>query len=115
LDFHGTSDPVVPYNGGTPFINIGMGIVFRSVGDTLAFWVNENGCLKPPVTIFQNGDATCTEWGLCKGGANVVHCMIDGGGHQWPGGVALPIVGKCSTDISASDTMIDFFEAHPLP
>ncbi|HEX4517256.1 MAG TPA: PHB depolymerase family esterase, partial [Polyangiaceae bacterium] len=58
LDFHGSSDPVVPYDGGTPFINIGMGIVFRSVPDTLAFWVNENGCLAPPVTIFQNGDAT---------------------------------------------------------
>ena len=115
LDFHGLSDPVVPYNGGTPFINIGMGIVFRSVPDTLSFWVNENGCLAPPVTIFQNGDATCTEWSLCKGGADVVHCKIDQGGHQWPGGVALPIVGKCSTDISATDTIIDFFEAHPLP
>jgi polyhydroxybutyrate depolymerase len=115
LDFHGSSDPVVPYDGGTPFINIGMGIVFRSVPDTLAFWVNENGCLAPPVTIFQNGDATCTQWSLCKGGADVVHCKIDDGGHQWPGGVALPIVGKCSTDISATDTIIDFFEAHPLP
>ena len=115
LDFHGTSDPVVPYDGGTPFINIGMGIVFRSVTDTLSFWINENGCLALPHQIFQNGDATCTEWGLCKGGADVVHCKIDDGGHQWPGGVALPIVGKCSTDISATDTIIDFFEAHPLP
>ncbi len=117
LDFHGTGDPIVPYNGGTPIIplNIAGVLDFRSVSDTLAFWVNSNGCLAPEVTIFQNGDATCMQWGLCKGGADVVHCVIDNGGHQWPGGVALPVVGKCSTDISATDTMYDFFVAHPLP
>lgn len=117
LDIHGTGDPIVPYNGGTPVIPIDIAGVlsFRSVADTLAFWVNENGCLAPPTTIFTNGDATCEKWGLCKGGADVVHCKIDNGGHQWPGGVALPLVGKCSTDISATDTMIDFFTAHPLP
>ncbi len=117
LDFHGTADPVVPYNGGTPLVQIDLaGILnFTSVPDTISFWVNQNGCLGPPLTIFQNGDATCTQYGLCKGGADVVHCKIDQGGHQWPGGVALPVVGKCSTDISATDTMIDFFIANPLP
>jgi polyhydroxybutyrate depolymerase len=117
LDFHGVSDPIVPYNGGTPIIPIDISGVldFRSVADTLYFWVSSNGCLGPPTQIFQNGDATCTEWGLCKGGADVVHCKISDGGHQWPGGVALPIVGVCSTDISATDTMYDFFVAHPLP
>jgi polyhydroxybutyrate depolymerase len=117
LDFHGTADPIVPYDGGTPIIPIDVAGVldFRSVTDTLDFWINENGCLAPETTIFTNGDATCMQWGLCKGGADVVHCKIDQGGHQWPGGVALPVVGKCSTDISATDTIYDFFAAHPLP
>jgi polyhydroxybutyrate depolymerase len=115
LDFHGTADPVVPYDGGTPIIpiNIAGSLDFRSVSETMSFWVNANGCLGYPKTIFTNGDATCTEWTLCK--ADVVHCAIDQGGHQWPGGVALPVVGKCSTDISATDTMYQFFAAHPLP
>jgi polyhydroxybutyrate depolymerase len=117
LDFHGTADPIVTYNGGTPIIPISVAgsLDFRSVGDTLSFWVNANGCMAPETTIFTNGDATCSKWGLCKGGADVVHCKIDQGGHQWPGGVALPVVGKCSTDISATDTMYQFFVAHPLP
>ena len=117
LDFHGTADPIVPYDGGTPLIPIDIAgtLDFRSVSDTLNFWINSNGCLGYPMTIFTNGDATCTQWNLCKGGADVVHCAIDQGGHQWPGGVALPVVGKCSTDISATDTMYDFFVAHPLP
>lgn len=117
LDIHGTGDPIVPYNGGTPLVAVDLaGILnFTSVPDTISFWVNQNGCLGFPTTIFQNGDATCTQWSSCKGGADVVHCKIDDGGHQWPGGVELPLVGKCSTDISATDTMIDFFMANPLP
>jgi polyhydroxybutyrate depolymerase len=117
LDFHGTADPIVPYDGGVPILSIEIAgsLNFRSVSDTLAFWINANGCLGFPTTVFSNGDATCTDTGLCKGGADVVHCKIDQGGHQWPGGVALPIVGKCSTDISATDTIYDFFAAHPLP
>jgi polyhydroxybutyrate depolymerase len=117
IDFHGSSDPVVPYNGGMPFLPvIDLGVVdFRSVGDTLAAWKQKNACLGSPQTIYAKGDATCTRVDGCAQGADVVHCRIDGGGHTWPGGVPIPLAGKTSTDISATDTMIGFFEAHPMP
>ena len=115
LDFHGTSDPLVPYGGGTPLIpQLGVGLVFTSVADTMESWRQKNGCSAFSDTIYQKGDATCVEWKDCDQGAATVLCTIDGGGHTWPGGVPIP-AGKTSTDISATTTMLDFFEAHPMP
>ncbi|CAN5460628.1 PHB depolymerase family esterase [soil metagenome] len=115
LEFHGTADPIVPYQGGTPIIGFDLGPVpkFRSVTESVGAFVLKNGCLGLPSTIYQKGDATCTQWGLCQ--ADVVHCKIDAGGHTWPGGVPIPLVGKTSTDIGATETMYDFFVAHPMP
>ncbi len=115
LHFHGTADPMVPYDGGTPLIpQLGVGLVFRSVGETLDFWRKHNQCSAFEETFFQNGDATCIRWPSCAGGADTVHCKIADGGHTWPGGVPIP-AGKTSTDISATTTMLDFFDAHPMP
>jgi len=115
LDFHGTADPMVPYDGGTPLIQqLGVGLVFRSVADTMDRWRQINGCSTFEKQYFKNGDATCVEWPDCTGGAQTSLCSIDQGGHTWPGGIPIP-AGKTSADISATATMIDFFEAHPMP
>jgi polyhydroxybutyrate depolymerase len=117
LDIHGTDDNVCQYEGGTPILPIDLGpvLAFRSVPDTVMIWRQKNGCLGSPTTIFQKGDATCTRFGGCQAGVEVVHCAIDGGGHTWPGGVPVPHLGKTSTSISATETMVAFFQAHPLP
>ena len=115
LDFHGTADPMVPYDGGTPLVpQLGVGLVFRSVSETLDHWRKLNGCSAFDTQFYQKGDATCIEWKDCAGGVQTALCSIDGGGHTWPGGVPIP-AGKTSSDISATTTMLDFFEAHPLP
>lgn len=114
LDFHGTSDPIVPYGGGMPLVqNLGI-IDFRGTDQTISIWRNKDGCLGSGKIIYQQGDATCTLYDTCVRGSDVVHCKIDGGGHTWPGGVPVPLVGKTSTDISATETMVQFFQAHPL-
>lgn len=115
LHFHGTSDPMVPYQGGTPIIpQLGVGIVFRSVADTMTHWRSANGCSGNEQTFYQNGDTTCVEWPDCALGSGTALCTIDGGGHTWPGGVPIP-AGKTSSDIDATATMLAFFAAHPLP
>lgn len=115
LDFHGTSDPMVPYAGGTPLISqLGVGLVFRSVAESMDFWRNANACSGFDTTFYENGDAKCVQWPDCKSGVQTVLCTISQGGHTWPGGVPIPS-GKTSTDISATTTMLDFFEAHPMP
>lgn len=115
LDFHGTSDPMVPYYGGTPIIQqLGAGLVFHSVAESMDRWRQINGCSTFEKQYFQNGDATCVEWPDCKGGAQTSLCTIAEGGHTWPGGIPIP-AGKTSADVSATNTMLDFFEAHPMP
>ncbi len=117
IDFHGTADPIVPYNGGTPIISIDLGgpVTFRSVSDTIQFWRMKDGCLASGKTIYQQGDATCTSYGTCNGGAEVVHCKLQDDGHTWAGGVPIPFLGNTSNDISADETMFNFFSAHPHP
>jgi polyhydroxybutyrate depolymerase len=117
IEFHGTSDPLVPYNGGNPLLNLGLqgALNFDSVGHTVQGWRDRNGCTETQQTIYQKGDATCVRWPECQGGSEVVFCTIEGGGHTWPGGVPVPPFGKTSTDLSATTAMIQFFEAHPMP
>lgn len=117
IDFHGTSDPIVPYNGGTPVIPIDLGgpITFRSVSETIQFWRTKDGCLAQPKIIYQMGDATCTSYGTCQGNAEVVHCKLQDDGHTWPGGVPIPFLGNTSSSISADEAMYNFFIAHPHP
>jgi polyhydroxybutyrate depolymerase len=113
-DFHGTADPVVPYDGG-PALKLLPPIVFRSVPSTMDIWRSVDGCLGAPVVTYQNGTATCTRWSDCNGGADVELCTLVGEGHQWPGGIAVPGLGNSTTDVYATPRMIDFFVAHPMP
>jgi polyhydroxybutyrate depolymerase len=108
LHIHGTADPVVEYeNGG---LSGGEG-----VPQTIATWVAIDGCTDAtPATVYQNGDATCTEYEACKAGTDVELCVIAGGGHQWPGGMS-DFLGLLSDDLDASETIAQFFEAHPMP
>lgn len=104
--FHGTSDFVVPYNGG---------FGATSVADCTAEWVERNGCDPTATVTFDMGDATCETYSSCTAGADVVLCTLDGGGHQWPGGQSAGPLGTINMDIVASEALLDFFDAHPMP
>jgi polyhydroxybutyrate depolymerase len=108
LQIHGTSDNIVPYDGG------GIGTNYKSVATTIDGWTQRNGCGASTQTAFDMGDATCAVHQGCMAGADVELCTIDGGGHQWPGGESSGIFnGKVSTDLDATDTIWAFFVAHP--
>jgi polyhydroxybutyrate depolymerase len=102
---HGTSDGIVPYNGGG-FTG------YRSAPATVDDWAARNGCTGEPIETFAQGDARCVSHGGCSGGADVVLCTITGGGHTWPGGGYFP-GGHISTDLAVTDAMWDFFASHP--
>lgn len=108
MHFHGTSDFVVPYDGG------GLSNA-ESVADTIAGWVARNGCASPAMTTFSQGDAHCETNDGCTDGATVTLCTLEGGGHQWPGGESAGPGGEINMDIFASAAMLDFFDAHPMP
>lgn len=108
MHFHGTSDFVVPFNGGG-FAN------GDTVPDTIADWVTRNGCGTMPTTTFDMGKAECVTYGGCQANADVALCTLTDGGHQWPGGMSAGPGGEINMDISASNAMLDFFTQHPMP
>jgi polyhydroxybutyrate depolymerase len=107
LHFHGTSDGVVPY-GGSPALG------FPPVADTIAGWVARDQCTGAERVSFENGDVRCTTRDACANGAEVTLCTITGGGHTWPGAIAVPSLGPTTQDIAATDALWDFFVKHPL-
>jgi polyhydroxybutyrate depolymerase len=108
IHFHGTADTLVPYDGST---SLGFG----SVLDTFAGWGTRDACTDTPSTTYTNGDVSCSSYLHCAGGAAVTLCTVQNGGHTWPGGTPVPSLGYTTTNISATDAMWSFFEAHPLP
>lgn len=108
IHFHGTLDPLVPYDG-SPLLG------FHSVPDTFAGWAQRNGCTDAqPVEVYRNMDSHCAQYSRCAGGVEVTLCTVDGGGHTWPGGLPIP-AGYTTPFLKATDMMWEFFQRHPLP
>ena len=108
LAFHGTSDNTVPYGGSFAF-------GFEAVADTMEDWRVRNGCSDQVTDTFAGDDAHCERFVSCELGADVELCTLDGGGHQWPDGGAIPLGGEVNRDINATDEIWSFFVEHPRP
>lgn len=108
LAFHGTKDPIVPYNGNTSFI---------SQKTSMDGWAQRNGCDADAVVFKTAGDVTCAKYPNCSAGADTELCTVADGGHEWPGGQDLSAVGFGYTTqaINASQELWLFFDAHPMP
>jgi polyhydroxybutyrate depolymerase len=122
MAFHGTADPLVPYEGGPEpgwMARNGAKVIhapgfFVAPADWVAHWVANNGCDTSPETIPPQGDASGIRYTNCDMGAGVVFYTIEGGGHAWPGGMPLPFVGKTSKDIDATEELWAFFQEQSL-
>jgi len=123
LHFHGTADPAAPFDGGQCGGRTNdAGWSCRSVPDYLAEWRLINSCSENSEVVYQRGDAMCESWSQCSADTQVQLCQIEGAGHTWPGGkyhketeMWANQVGPLSQDISANDTMWEFFQNHSLP
>lgn len=104
VHFHGTADELVPYDGRE----------FKSVADTVAFWVERNGCTEAPEVVLRTESVTCETTEGCDGDASVTLCSIADAGHCWPGTPTCPF-GDSTEEISANEVMLDLFETVRLP
>jgi polyhydroxybutyrate depolymerase len=113
IAFHGTADPIVPYQGGKVWI---APEPFPSVVAWADHWARRNHCRPTPLDSRVAPDVTRSEYAGCANDAAVVLYTIEGGGHQWPGGKPIPgwIVGPINRSIDATGLMWKFFQAHPL-
>jgi polyhydroxybutyrate depolymerase len=114
LAFHGTADPVDPYDGH------GQAYWSYSVPQAAADWAAQDGCSKTAATSKPDRTVRLTDYAHCRSGVAVELYTIAGEGHEWPGGPpATELVDQPSrpqtTAINANTVMWAFFEAHPLP
>jgi polyhydroxybutyrate depolymerase len=99
--FHGKLDTVLPYD---------------SLPEAMAYWAKLNHCPEKPsrsetLVPHVTRDVYAP---VGAGGAEMVAYTLDDGNHMWPGGNIMP--GKSMQpvqEISATDIMWDFFNAHP--
>lgn len=111
LHIHGTADPIAFY-GGDDFI--------ASVPEVMQFWASQNECDTvpmitdlPDLTTLDTSTLELQEWQNCT--TEVVHLKVEGGGHQWPGGVnLLPFLGYFNLDVHGSTEIWKFFNRHEL-
>ena len=113
IAFHGTSDRIVPYSGGqsSPFH-----WALPAIPDWMQKWAHRNGCDDRPAELPSSGQVRGIRYTDCDQDADVVFYTIQGGGHTWPGGEAMPeiIVGHTTQDIDATEVMWEFFTQYSM-
>jgi polyhydroxybutyrate depolymerase len=111
--FHGTVDPIVPYEGGP---SNAFELPFPDIPAWVEALAGRNGCSAEPLELPARGAVRGVKFSGGASGAEVVFYTIAGGGHSWPGGGYMPkiLVGHTTRDIDATQTMWEFFQEHPL-
>jgi polyhydroxybutyrate depolymerase len=110
IAFHGTSDSLAPYEGGGYYND-------SSVNESIAFWVEHNGCNPTPdINISESGKIIRRTYTDGENGTEVILYTTVGGDHWWPGnhftsGPSRSI--DTIQEISATDLIWEFFESHP--
>jgi len=107
--FHGTADPVVPYDGG--HIGRPSGFPIAPAEETAAAWAKHNGCSAGPTQTRLGSQVVRLRWKGCK--EPVVMYRIEGGGHTWPGAkIEVSALGPTTHQVEAAAQMWKFFSSN---
>jgi polyhydroxybutyrate depolymerase len=113
LAFHGTADPLVPYQNGA----IGLSLPGDKVRGTmlnLGDWARLDECSPTPTTKIIGTQVTLSIWPRCTAGTEVELYTVEKGGHSWPGANPASNPTFTTQQISATALMLDFFHGHHL-
>lgn len=119
LHIHGTKDESVPFMGGRGQ-HTAKGVRHPPVMDGLKKWAGLNSCpLKESVPERVTSDTTRHRFGRGPNGVEVVWCLVDNGGHAWPGAKITKRQRRAmiyvSEKFSANNEIWEFFKRHPKP
>jgi polyhydroxybutyrate depolymerase len=110
----GTSDPVVPYGGGTEH---NLDLATLSVEDSAKAWAKIDRCGEKPDKSKLEGhgkggmETRVDTYSGCQQNAAVVLYSVKGAGNTWPGGEqyeAENAIGKTSQDLNANEVLWNF-------
>jgi polyhydroxybutyrate depolymerase len=114
---HGTTDPLVPFTGGT--VSPGAGGTAISHFQAIDKWITINGCNTTPTITdlpdIANDGTTIKQrvYSNSTNGSEVVSYVITNGGHTWPQGYQYAneaFIGKTSQDMNACEVIWSFFK-----
>ena len=118
---NGTSDPVVPYGGGTEH---NLNVQTLSAEDSAKAWAKINRCSEKPEKSklpVQGKGSTETKvdtYGGCQQNSQVVLYSVKGAGNTWPGGEQYEpenAIGKTSSAPDANQLIWSFLVTKKLP
>ena len=120
VEFHGTKDAFVTWDGGSVRA---LGGKVLSVPNTMTRWTQLDGCHSTPPATFDDFareprnalGVRRVAYGPCPEGIDVVLYVIGGGRHHWPHRIGghLVSMGRGNQGIDATEAMWDFFARHP--
>ncbi len=114
LHIHGTDDRNVPLEGGRG-PHSARGADWPPVMRGIDLFRRASGCGEVPEEVRITPDTTCRIW-RGPGGAEVQLCLIEGGGHGWPGSPPTRVQRRRGTYVSAAfratDHIAGFFGRH---
>ena len=110
IDFHGTDDVAVPFEGADASDPRGASPPVRRVASE---WARAVGCDGLPSISRPFADIELSTFRNCPDGdGEVLLYTVINGGHTWPGAKLELPVWHTTQSIDASSLMLDFFKAH---
>jgi polyhydroxybutyrate depolymerase len=110
LAFHGTEDPLVPYQNGAIGLSL-PGVKVRGTGLNMGDWARLDRCRVTPRQTRPGSQVIRQEWSGCARKTSVVLYTIVGGGHSWPGANPKLAVGLTTQQVSATSQILSFFDS----
>jgi polyhydroxybutyrate depolymerase len=106
IAFHGTADPIYPFEGGETWA---VSEPVESVSKWISGRARQNQCDPVLIEVREFTYVLRREYRGCA--ARLVHYVIEGGGHQWRGGMQFPewLGGPVARSIDATSTIWRFF------
>ena len=109
LAFHGTADPLVPYQNGAIGLSL-PGVKVRGTQLNMADWAKLDRCRAAARVSRIGSQVTRSVWSGCQPGSAVTLYSVLGGGHTWPGADPKLGVGLTTEQVSATTQMLAFFD-----
>jgi len=114
IAFHGTADPIVPFEGGI----VPPGTNLPNVSDAMQTWADRLGCTQTSSADLGAVDYAIATYTTCDDDSSLVFYTIYEGGHTWPGAPSLSPEDDQAFGITsplfASEIMWEFFLIHHL-
>jgi polyhydroxybutyrate depolymerase len=112
--FHGTADPILPFNGGTPGTTPPpVNLSGPGYPANVQAWAVKDGC-DPVPTDTQDTTHVVLRSYRCPTGVAVDFYIVEGGGHAWPGSTISAMNGPSTFEINATQIIWKFFRRYHL-